>query len=187
MRQLIIVLLLLLYNSISIAANYSLEIVQPQPNLTTVNRFYKAYPGLVYNVRPAVIGGAYPFTYTLTAYPSGMSINSSTGIISWQNPTTTGSPHAVTVSVRDSEGTVATVSWTITVDSSGFYFVDAVDGKTVANGGTGTFANPWKTIEDWYLTKYNTAYQGGFLYFRSGTYTVPALEDGTRLAFNQLS
>ena len=165
------------------AANYPLEIIQPRTGLTTINRFYKAYPGLEYKVRPAIISGEYPFTYTLTTYPSGMTIDSSTGVITWSNPTVSGSPHNVTLSVTDAEDTTQTVSWTITVTTSGFYFVDAINGQTVANGGTGTLANPWKTIEDWYETKSTNTYQYGFLYFRTGTYTPPALEDGTRLAF----
>ncbi|MEF3692160.1 MAG: putative Ig domain-containing protein [Candidatus Moraniibacteriota bacterium] len=167
------------------AANFPLEIIQPQPGLNTSNRFYKAYPGLVYNVRAAVIGGEYPFTYTLTTYPDGMTVNENTGEINWPNPTTSGSPHPVTLLVTDQENTVSTVSWTITVTTDGFYFIDAINGLTVAQGGTGTQANPWKIIEDWYITKYDTTYSGGFLYFKTGTYTPPALEDGERLAFNQ--
>ncbi len=54
-------LLLSLLSASVFAANYPLEIIQPQPNLDINNRFYKAYPGLEYNVRLAVIGGDYPF------------------------------------------------------------------------------------------------------------------------------
>src|SRR5689334_21125847 len=82
---------------VSHAANYPLQIIQPQPNLTTHSRFYKAYPGILYRVPVSVLGGAYPFTYSLTTAPSGMTIDAATGIISWPNPTTSGSPHSVTV------------------------------------------------------------------------------------------
>ena len=43
-----------------LASNYPLEILQPEAgleNLVETNRFYKAYPGLEYNVRIGVIGG----------------------------------------------------------------------------------------------------------------------------------
>ncbi|MDF1881835.1 hypothetical protein JHD50_11080, partial [Sulfurimonas sp. MAG313] len=68
-------LLLLLSIGLS-AANYPLEIIQPQANLDIKNRFYKAYPGLVYDVRLAVIGGAFPYSFILESGPTGMSIDS---------------------------------------------------------------------------------------------------------------
>ena len=180
------------------AADYPLEIIQPRAGLDTTNRFYKAYPGLEYNVRMAVIGGAYPFTYQLTTAPAGMTINSSTGEISWPNPTTSGSPHSVTARITDSESSQQTVSWTITVTTSGFYFIDAVNGSyNAARGGTGTgtAANPWKDMQDFYggttnistqpSAKNDNAYAGGFVYFKTGTYESNAMpsEDGWRVPF----
>ncbi len=164
---------------ISHAANYPLEIIQPQPNLTTANRFYKAYPGLVYNVRMAVIGGAYPFTYRLTAASSGMTINSQTGEIIWPNPTAQGSPHSVTVSVTDQENTTVTRSWTITVTTSGWLFVDAVNGD---NGNSGDITHPKKDFlgiygGTTYSDKYTDTYANYFVYFRTGTYYMDGFVD----------
>ena len=45
------------------AANYPLEITQPQEGLTTHSRYYKAYPGIEYKVPIGVFGGLYPFAY----------------------------------------------------------------------------------------------------------------------------
>ncbi len=156
----------LAFGTVTIAAPYPLEITQPQPNLNTDNRFYRAYPGLEYNVRPAVFGGVYPFTYQLTQAPTGMSIDARTGEIVWPKPTTTNSPHSVSLRVTDSQGTVDTVSWTITVTQDGFAFIDANNGKSAANGGTGTITNPWRTISDFY----GRAPANTFVYFRKGTY-----------------
>ncbi len=169
-------------------SNYPLQIIQPRPNLTTANRFYKAYPGLDYNVRLAVTGGAYPFTYSLKAAPSGMTINSSTGTIDWPNPVTTGSPCTITAQVQDQEGSTQAVTWTITVTTSGFIFVDAVNGHKTnkVTGGTadGTIGKPFQTINDWYAesdgTTTNSAvrfapynsYAGYFIYYRAGTYNI---------------
>jgi hypothetical protein len=155
-----------------------LEIIQPRAGLDTKNRFYKAYPGLEYNVRMAVIGGAYPFTYFLTTAPSGMTINSSTGVIIWPNPTTTGSPYTVTASVKDQGNTTVSVTWTITVTTSGFIFVDAVNGHaSTCNGGsaTGTISSPVQTMADWYCgntsgAKHDATYANYFIYYRTGTY-----------------
>jgi hypothetical protein len=97
-------LLLLLAISPVKAANYSLEIIQPQPNLNTQNRFYKAYPGLEYNVRMAVAGGDILTGSNSFPVPSGMNIDGR-GEITWPNPTEASSPHSVSVRVTDSEGT----------------------------------------------------------------------------------
>lgn len=158
----------------------ALEIIAPRAGLTTTNRYYKAYPGLEYRVPIAVIGGHYPNTYALTSGPSGMSVDSSTGILTWSNPTTSGSPHSVTVQVTDALGATATVTWTITVTTSGFIFVQA----GAADGGNGLLASPFNSIDDWYVNKANAAYSGQFIYYRSGTYNTAAapIEDGWRLA-----
>jgi hypothetical protein len=186
MIRIVIAFLMLLFSTPYVyGANYSLEIIQPQPSLNTNNRFYRAYPGILYNVRAGVIGGAYPYTYSLTTFPSGMTINRTTGEISWSNPTTSGSPHSVTLSVTDTENTTVTRSWTITVTTTGFLFIDAVDGLSVAGGGTGTLANPWKTLNDFYLSSKNdTTYSNNFLYFMAGTYLIDTpTEDEGRVPF----
>jgi hypothetical protein len=67
------------------------------------------------------------------------------------------------------------------VTTAGFRFLDAVNGKTVANGGTGTLDNPWRTMADWYINKYDSTYRNIFLYYRAGTYYVNTapIEDPT--------
>jgi Putative Ig domain len=181
----LLAVLLLATGNVSHAATYALAIDQPQAGLTTTNRYYKAYPGLTYDVAIAAVGGKYPYTYTLPASPSGMTVNSSTGEISWPSPTASGTPYAVTAQVTDSAGTTTKVSWTITVTTAGFVFVDAVNGKTAASGGNGSAASPFKTIADFYLTKYDTTYKGQFVYFKSGTYstaTAPLEDSPPRIA-----
>ncbi|MEF3692520.1 MAG: Ig domain-containing protein [Candidatus Moraniibacteriota bacterium] len=171
------------------AANYPLEIIQPRAGLDITNRFYKAYPGLEYNVRMAVIGGLYPYIYSLTTAPSGMTINSRTGEISWLNPIINASPYNVTAQVIDSESNIQTVSWTITVTNSGFLFVDAVNGKSIAEGGTGKEDNPWKSMKDIYggddyASKSISYHPGEFVYWKTGTYYLDAyIEDGTWVPF----
>jgi hypothetical protein len=162
------------------AANYNLEIIQPQPSLNTANRYYKAYPGIEYNVKVGVFGGTFPFVYSLTTYPSGMTIDASTGVITWSNPTASGSPHNITVSVTDDESTTVTRSWTLTVTTTGFYFLDATNGNDASAGAIDT---PWKTIGGMYKnSKTDDTYAGGFLYFRTGTY----LTKGTNIVFEDL-
>lgn len=141
---------------------YTLEITQPQPSLTTDNRYYRAYPGLEYAVRVGVYGGSYRYNYELTTAPSGMTINSVTGHITWSNPITSGSPHNVTAKVTDQEGSTDTVSWTITVTTTGFKFVNSATGTS----GVGTIDDPYKTLQD----VADNASASDFVYFRAGTY-----------------
>lgn len=177
-KGLITFLVFALLSSISYAAYIPLEIIQPQPNLDTKNRFYKAYPGLEYNVRLAVAGGAFPFQFSLTSAPQGMTIDKR-GEITWPNPVASDTPYQVAVSVIDSEATTRSVSWTITVTTDGFLFVDAVNGKAATDGGAGTISNPWKSMKDVYGgdvydSKWSTHQPGAFVYWRNGVYNLDA-------------
>jgi len=172
------------------AANYPLEIIQPQEGLNTTSRYYKAYPGIEYKVPIGVFGGTYHFTYALTTNPSGMVIDSSTGVITWPNPTLSGSPHSVTAQVLDDEGNTDSHSWTITVTTSGFIFIDAVNGTHAnrfgcsSNCGDGTINNPFLSLVDIYrgtdyASRLDNTYANNFVYFRGGTYDLEGYFEGT--------
>lgn len=158
------------------AANYSLELVSPRAvgtapgsgsaSITSTNRIYKAYPGIEYNIRAVVVGGAYPYRFALSDAPAGMSIEERTGLIVWTNPQSDASP---TITVTDSEGARMSSSWDIAVTPDGFKFVDAVRGNRHP-AGTGTISNPWRTISD--IMASPAASAGDIVYFQSGTYDV---------------
>jgi hypothetical protein len=159
-------------------ARYPLELVSPREAGTlpspdaaghampSGHRIFKAYPGIEYNVRAVVIAGSFPYTFSLSNAPPGMTIDASSGEVSWASPTEgTVTP---SITVRDSEGTEITEPWTITVSTSGFRFVDAVNGNDSA---TGTLQSPWQTIAE---VKASSA-PGDIVYFRSGTYTTAGM------------
>ena len=156
------------------AATYPLELTNIRANMSANNRAARAYPGLEYNIRAAVIGGAYPYTFSLLNAPPGMTIDRWRGEISWRDPRASASP---TIVVVDAKGTKVSATWTITVTSEGFRFVDAVTGRGAAGGGCdsgcgdGTATNPWRTMGD----VYRSAGPGEFVYFRNGTYSVTDL------------
>lgn len=165
-----------------------LEIIAPRSGLTTANRYYKAYPGIALSLPIVPLGGAWPYKCELTTAPSGATITqtlptdwTSNGLqnyctLTWSNPTTAGSPHSVTALVTDQEGNTATVSWTITVTTSGFLFVDSVNGN---DSNAGTLASPLASINGWYKTiKTDTTYSGYFVYYRAGSYAAIAQEGG---------
>lgn len=136
------------------------------------NRIFRAYPGLVYNIRVAAVGGVYPFTYTLASAPVGMTIDANTGEINWPNPQTSAAD--IRVTVQDRIGAVDTKTWSINVTTTGFRFIDAVNGRPAANNGcsstcgNGTFTNPWRTLGDLALNDDPT----NIAYFKTGTYPV---------------
>jgi hypothetical protein len=175
-------LLACLFTSISTAyaANYPLELVSPRAvgtapssiaeSITTQNRIFKAYPGIEYNIRAVVVGGEFPYVFSLSGAPGGMTINRGTGEIVWPNPT--GTTVTPTISVTDAEGTVRSASWTITVTTSGFRFVDSVNGSAYP-AGAGTRDNPWRGLAD--IVNSPDAVAGDVVYFRSGTYAPTGL------------
>lgn len=186
------------------AAIYPLELASPraagtssavgQPAISSNNRIFWAYPGFEYNVRAAVLGGAYPFTFSLSNAPSGMTINASTGEITWPNPPA-GTSATPTITVRDAENTAVTASWTITADASRFIFLDAVNGReyNAANPGTGTISNPFRRIRDLmegndYDSKRRSFHVNKIAYFRVGTYYIDGyLEDAGTISLGRMA
>ena len=65
---------------------------------------------------PSLSQGTLSVTWSLQLGPEGMTINSNTGIVSWPNPTSAGSPHTVTIRATNSAG-YDDESWSLTVSS----------------------------------------------------------------------
>ncbi|MCZ6491924.1 MAG: putative Ig domain-containing protein, partial [Acidobacteria bacterium] len=66
---------------------------------------------------PSVSGSISPVTFSLQTGPSGMTINGTTGVVSWTSPTVTGSPHTVTIRVTNSTAS-DDETWMLTVTSA---------------------------------------------------------------------
>lgn len=160
----------------AIPAVFPLELIQPRaagstpgngsdmpinPGMPSGHRIFKAYPGIPYNIRAAVLGGSYPFTHTLSNAPVGMTVDVRTGEINWPNPT--GTTVTPTLIVTDAEGTQVSSSWTITITTSGFRFVDA----NASTNGSGTLASPWNALS----SVHTSSTISDIVYFRAGTYT----------------
>lgn len=162
-------------------SNYPLELIAPRavstapsadsgtPLFPSGHRCLKAYPGIQYRYKCDVIGGSFPYTFSISNAPSGMDINASTGVITWTNPQANATP---TITVTDAEGTVRTGTPTITVTTAGFKFISPTGNDTT---GTGTLAAPWQTFEK----MKTTSAAGDICYFRGGTYTTNLSPDST--------
>jgi len=135
----------------------------------------KAYPGIEYNIRPAIKGGTYPYTFTLEASPRGMKIDPAKGTVTWIAPKAEGM-HEVRIKVEDTAGREATQSFQVTVSKAGFYFVSP-DGS---DANPGSIEKPWKTVERAATPPNGFTYPAGaVVVFRGGNYKVnrPAAED----------
>jgi hypothetical protein len=124
----------------------------------------KAYPGIEYNIRLGVIGGRYPYSFSLVDAPSGMSITSNKGEISWTPDTgLEGQSFDVSVKVVDQLSQEVYQNFTVDVTTNGFYFV-ATNGNN--STGDGSIGNPWATM-NYAITQGTTS---DILYVRGGTY-----------------
>jgi hypothetical protein len=168
--------------------NYPLELVLPRaagtrastatvagtatPSIGANHRIFKAYPGLEYNIRAVVIGGAYPYTFALSGGVSWLSIDENTGVISGTAPSVpNGTTYTPTITVTDASGAQSASSpWTITVTTVGFKFVG---GSGASDSNDGTLSLPWATF-----SRMKTASSAGDItYFRTGTYTTNITPD----------
>ena len=158
----------------ALSGGYSaLTVVSPE-TVSTVSRFGKAYPGLLYQVDVGVTGGYFPYKYTLTTAPVGMTIDLHTGVINWPDAQTDGNTYAVSVLVTDNNGDTVTKSWNIDVTTANFYFVDAINGSAANDG---SIASPWQTLLDVFGSgdKFTTYIPDGIVYFRDGIYDLVGL------------
>lgn len=172
----------------ALGTDYPLELAFPrsaetapapgQPTISPNHRIFWAYPGIEYNIRAAVIGGAYPYTFSLSHAPEGMTIHPGTGEISWLSPRA-GTSVTPTITVLDSNNSTVSTSWTIMVDASRFIFLDAVNGREfdASPPGQGTLKSPFKKIRDLmegtdYESKRRNRHADKIAYFRQGTYVI---------------
>lgn len=123
----------------------------------------RAYPGMPYEHRLGVQGGAYPYSFRLLAAPEGMGIHPTTGTITWLADIEPGS-HEIQVEISDQRSGRITHGYTLQVEKEVFRFV-APDGD---DDGPGTEAQPWASVEHAVKTAGNSRY----VYIRAGSYPV---------------
>jgi hypothetical protein len=152
------------------ARGVGLEPGSPLPAIPATHRVFRAYPGIEYDVRAAVIGGSYPYTFSLRDAPASMTIDPVSGQIHWPSPDADATP---TIVVTDMEGTEVSSPWTIEVTTAGFRFVDSADGEHYP-AGTGTLEDPYRDFVD--LKEDPAAGYGDIVYFRNGVYGPAGIE-----------
>lgn len=164
-----------------VTARIPLEMVAPRAGITTGNRYYRAYPGILFRVPVVVLGGAAPFKYEITSGPSWLSVGQVYDDLNYAiltgTPTGTGTD-SVTVQVTDQQGAVVSTTWTITRTTVGFIFVDAGPAGSDTTGD-GSIGKPFKTMNGWYKSDAtDSTHAGKFVYYRAGTYSTSVLPAG---------
>lgn len=125
----------------------------------------KAYPEIEYNIRLGVVGGSYPYVFSLEASPLGMSIDSVTGEISWvPGIDLEGQSFLVDVRVIDQLDNEIHQNFSIDVTRVGFYFVSPGGSDST---GDGSVSLPWRSIS--YAIGMGTV--NDILYARGGDYS----------------
>jgi len=149
-------------------ANFTLQITYPLPpdvagtGLDADHAVYYAHPDVPYRTVAAFIGGDGVIQWSMSGQPSGMTIDSDTGAIYWAAPTA-GIHTGITITATDSANATDSISYDLTVTTTGFVFIDA---DAVDDTGTGAIGDPWKTIDRLYDDTNDVR-----AYFREGTYT----------------
>ena len=97
--------------------NWSLNV---NPNTPAINSIPGAFAvcGAAYtSPAPTATGGSAPLSWSLVSGPAGMTINSSTGAVSWPSPTATGSPFTVSVKASSANncGSSSPMNWQLGV------------------------------------------------------------------------
>ncbi len=128
----------------------------------------KAYPGIEYNIRPAVRGGTFPYSFRLKAAPRGMQIDRANGVLKWL-ASESERPHTVEIEVEDAAGRTAVQRFQLEVTRTGFFFVSPAGDDTQS----GTIAEPWRSVERVAIPPAGFVYpEGAIVVFRGGEYKI---------------
>jgi hypothetical protein len=95
-------------------ATFSITIVATPLSITTPSPLPDGFVSIPYSFQVASSGGTTPLTWSMTGQPSGLTINSSTGIISG-TPTAVGTSTNVVVTVTDPAPETATKTYSLNI------------------------------------------------------------------------
>ena len=102
---------------------------------------------------PTLTAGTQPITYSLVTYPNEMTLDAETGVVSWINPTVSGSPHTITIRATNTAG-YDDESWQLTVVPTGActYFISPTSEHFSSSGWTGSVSMTTESGCDWTAT-----------------------------------
>jgi len=173
-------------------ANYvvtgmAMNLVFPRPEAASWSYAKNAYPNVKWNIPIGIQGGAWPFNYEIidNGGATGLAIGSfllgvidgptgkktysvpdDYGVLSWDAPQT--GSYSITVRVTDQTGATLDVAVSLTVGTSGWVFVDPVNGND--STGDGSVGSPFASLVPLHNDSTATAtYANTRVYLRAGT------------------
>jgi hypothetical protein len=163
------------------ASQFSLEIIYPKaagslPLLDSDNRAFFAYTALTYEIPLAAIGGSYPYTWEVSGGEAGkfsvVEYTSRAGVpefkLVYTDPQVADDTTDITVTVTDAVSATDSETYSITVGTSGWVFVDPVND---GSGDTGTISAPFDSLAQ----VRSSSGANSRVYFRTGTYTMDGM------------
>jgi hypothetical protein len=124
-------------------------VINPVPTITTASPLPDGEKSVVYSKTLAATGGTTAYAWTSTGLPTGLTLSSTTGIMSG-TPTVSGS-FTVAVTLTDASGSVATASLTLVVNPQPS--ITSVVLANAASGGTAGRVGPGDMITIVYSTQ----------------------------------
>lgn len=176
-----------------VLAKMPIVISHPRPDTETTSEYIyrNAYPAMQYDVPCNVQGGEWPFTYSLSGAPTGMTVGAllgdvDYGIIKWPTPTL-GTHSGITITVTDRNGDTQNSLFSVECATAKYSFFDSIGGNDTT--GDGSIGNPYASFYPWDSTDKNTiALANQIAVHRTGTYATSNLSamsevtDGQRYA-----
>jgi len=157
-----------------IPARMPLNLIYPQSDGTTQShaRHRLMHTVMSYEIPIGVQGGAWPFKYELTTFPTGALIgevygDANYGVVTC--PAKASGTHNFTVRVTDQDGSTIDITWSAVVDDTKFTFIEDGWGGTK----TGTITAPLEDYDDYYKDDASdSTYANQIIVFRGGNYAL---------------
>ena len=162
------------------------ELIFPRPDSETPvwAKHRRHHPSVPYRIPIGISFGSWPFYFEAISVPSGATVGSfltasgdklivgdDYGVVEWTNPTAGNHSFHIRVHFQDGYAPLD-VQWTLEVTTAGTIFIDPT---ALDNTGAGTIADPFKTIDAWYLNDLtDTTYSQYQVCYRGGAHNVSA-------------
>jgi hypothetical protein len=184
---------LLIQNAVTSLFSSTPEIQYPTNDASSQShwRHRRCPAGIEWEIPLTARWGTFPYNWTITDGPEGLEIVNVgydtlkppyATSLRWTNPTTSGSPHTITLLCTDQLDATDSVTFSLEVavatDTSKFRFVNSATGD---NANTGTRASPWRTMAAWLQSDEDTStFQTHQIFYEDGTYNIGGLtgDDG---------
>jgi len=148
----------------SAAASISIQVASAPLQIVT-SSLPDATVGQAYNVQLSAVGGATPYTWSVSAggLPAGISLSSSGSI---SGSASASGSFSFTIGLKDANAQMASGSYTLTVTTAPTASCDLYVSPAGSDANPGTLAAPWQTAQH----AFDSVQPGQTVCFHAGTY-----------------